>query len=70
MPQTAIFLVVYCELHYGGILVLVNKNTGLHFGFVEHIPAAQYMLGEKKKIIMHCLCVAASNLTFLIGLWS
>ena len=54
MPQTAIFLVVYCELHYGGILVLVNKNTGLHFGFVEHIPAAQYMLGEKKKL----LCIA------------
>lgn len=47
MPQIAIFLVVYCELHYGGILVLLNKNTGLKFGLVEHIPGAQYMLGEK-----------------------
>lgn len=47
MPLTTIFLVVYCELHYGGILILLKKNTGLQFGLVGHIPGAQYMLGEK-----------------------
>lgn len=47
LPQTAFLLVVYCELHHGGILVLLNKNTGLQFGLVEHIPGAQYMLSEK-----------------------
>jgi hypothetical protein len=47
MPQIAIFLVVYCELHHGGILVLLNKNTELQFGLVEHIPGAQDMLGEE-----------------------
>lgn len=64
MPQTAIFFVVYCELHYGGILVPLNKNTGLQFGLVEH--STRWV----KKIDMQCLCVAASNLTFLVGLWS
>lgn len=50
MPQTAIFLVVFCELHHGGILVLLNESIGLQFGLVEHIPGAHYMLGEKKLI--------------------
>lgn len=55
MPQSGIFLVVYCELHYGGILVLLNKNAGLQFGHVEHIPGAQYMLGEKYICIVFVL---------------
>jgi hypothetical protein len=58
VPQTAIFLLVYCELYYGGILVLLNKNTGLQFVLVEHIPGAQYMLGEKKKYALpFCCCI-------------
>jgi len=61
MPQTAIFLVVYCELHYGGILVLLNKNNGLQFGLVEHIPGAQYMLGEKNLYALPLCCCIELN---------
>jgi hypothetical protein len=49
MQETAIFFAVYGELHQGGILVLLNKNTGFQFGLVEHIPGAQYLLGQKNQ---------------------
>jgi hypothetical protein len=42
MQQTAIFVVVYSELHHGDISVLFSKNSGLHFGLMEHIHGAHY----------------------------
>jgi uncharacterized membrane protein YwaF len=47
MQETAIFFAVCGSLYLGGILVLLNKNAGLQFGFVEHIPGAQ---GSKKLV--------------------
>jgi hypothetical protein len=56
------FLVVFCELHHRGILVLLNESTGLQFGLVEHIPGAQYMLGEKNWYTLSMCCCIKSNI--------
>jgi len=43
MHHTAIFLVIYCILLHGNILILLNKITGF-----EHIHGTQYILDRKK----------------------
>ena len=54
MHRTAVFLVIYCILHHGKILMLLNKITGF-----EHIRGAQYIIGRRTDNYHLCL---ASNL--------
>jgi hypothetical protein len=48
--QTAIFLVIYCILHPGKILILLNKTIGF-----EHIHGAEYILDRKNYNYHLCL---------------
>ena len=44
MHHTTIFWVIYSELNYREVLLLLNKNAGLQFGLVKHSDCEQCIL--------------------------
>ena len=66
--QKATVLVIYSKLHLADTLVLPNKNTGLHFGLVEHSHGAQNPLDQKMSYAS-TLPTFASNLACCLQSW-
>ena len=48
MHHTAIFWLMYSELNYTEVFLLLNKNAGMLFCLVHNTDCAQYILDQKK----------------------
>jgi hypothetical protein len=66
--QTTNCLVVYGERHHEHVLVAVNRNAGLHVGFMERIHSANYSynLARKIRYVSPLSCIKLVALSWVV----